>query len=104
MWSDTEPTIAAISTPIGEGALAVIRLSGSEALPIADRVFKPCGASSMTPSLAPSHTLHYGHIARDGRLLDEVLLAVLRAPRTFTREDTVEVSCHGGILTAKLVL
>jgi tRNA modification GTPase len=97
-------TIAAISTPIGEGALAVVRLSGERALEIASRCFKPAGRSSARPVDAPTHTLHYGHIVLNERVVDEVLLAVLRAPRTFTREDMVEISCHGGILPAKMVL
>jgi tRNA modification GTPase len=100
----SERTIAAISTPIGEGGLAVIRLSGAEALAIADAVFQPVGKQSAKPSAAASHTLQYGRIVREGRVIDEVLLAVLRAPRTFTREDMVEISAHGGILPAKLVL
>jgi len=99
-----DDTIAAISTPLGEGGLAVIRLSGPQALTIADKCFEPVGASSRTPSQAPSHTVHYGKILREQKVVDEVLLTVLRAPRTFTREDTVEISCHGGLLPAKLVL
>ncbi len=103
MESDFD-TIVAISTPLGEGALAVIRLSGSEALELADALFKPAGAGSVRPSQAASHTVHYGQIVRDRQAIDEVMLTVLRAPRTFTREDMVEISCHGGILPAKLVL
>ena len=99
-----DDTIAAIATPLGEGGLAVIRLSGSRALAIADECFQPAGRSSVKPSAAATHTIHYGHIVREGRRIDEVLLAVLRAPRTFTREDTVEISCHGGLLPARLVL
>jgi tRNA modification GTPase len=95
-----DDTIAAIATPLGEGGLAVLRISGPEALAIADKIF----AGKDKPSTAPTHTIHFGNIVRDGKTLDEVLLAVLRAPRTFTREDTVEISCHGGILPAKLVL
>lgn len=97
-------TIAAIATPLGEGGLAVLRVSGPEALAVADKVFVPVGKTSQKPSAAPSHTIHYGRVERDGRFVDEVLVAVLRAPRTFTREDTVEFSCHGGLLPAKLVL
>jgi len=100
----TDDTIAAIATPIGEGGLAVIRLSGASALAVADRCFSPAGKSSVPPSAAPTHTIQFGKIIRAGRVVDEVLLAVLRAPRTFTREDTVEISCHGGLLPAKLVL
>jgi tRNA modification GTPase len=100
----TDDTIAAIATPIGEGGLAVVRLSGANALATADKIFAPAGKSSSKPSAAASHTIQYGKIVRDGKTIDEVLLAVMRAPRTFTREDTVEISCHGGILPAKLVL
>ena len=93
-----EDPIAAIATPLGEGGLAVIRLSGAQAFVIADKCFLPLGKSSLKPSAAPTHTVHFGN------LIDEVLLTGLRAPRTFTREDTVEISCHGGLLPAKLVL
>jgi tRNA modification GTPase len=101
MFTDT---IAAIATPIGEGGIAVIRVSGPKALTVADKCFAPSGKSSAKPSAAATHTLHYGHIIHAGAAVDEVMLAVLRAPRTFTREDTVEISCHGGLLTTKLVL
>jgi tRNA modification GTPase len=99
-----EDTIAAIATPLGEGGLAVVRLSGAQAFAIADKSFQPVGKSSLKPSAAPTHTIQFGKIVRDEKVIDEVLLAVLRAPRTFTREDTVEISCHGGLLPAKLVL
>lgn len=99
-----DDTIAAIATPLGEGGLAVVRLSGAQAVAIADKIFLPAGKKSLKPSAAPTHTVHFGKIIRNGITIDEVLLAVLRAPRTFTREDTIEISCHGGILPAKLVL
>ena len=99
-----DDTIAAIATPLGEAGLAVIRLSGPQALAIADRCFAPAGEASLKPSAATTHTLHFGHVVRDGQTVDEGLLAVMRAPRTFTREDVVEITCHGGILPAKLVL
>jgi tRNA modification GTPase len=99
-----DETIAAIATPLGEGGLAVVRLSGAQAFAIADKCFQPAGKSSLKPSAAPTHTIQFGKIVRDEKAVDEVLLAVLRAPRTFTREDTVEISCHGGLLPAKLVL
>jgi len=99
-----DDTIAAIATPPGEGGLAVLRLSGPQALSIAGRCFQPVGIRNQAPADAASHTIHYGKIVRAGEVIDEVLLSVLRAPRTFTREDTVEISCHGGILPAKLVL
>jgi tRNA modification GTPase len=99
-----DDTIAAIATPLGEGGLAVIRVSGGDALAVADKVFVPAGKSSTKASAAATHTIQYGHIVHGGRTIDEVLAAVMRAPRTFTREDVVEIMCHGGVLTAKMVL
>jgi tRNA modification GTPase len=95
-----DDTIAAIATPLGEGGLAVLRISGPKAFEVADRSFK----GSIVPSKATSHTVHYGHIVRDDRVIDEVMLTILRTPRTFTGEDTAEITCHGGVLAAKLVL
>jgi len=99
-----DDTIAAIATPLGEGGLAVIRISGPQALAVTDKCFRPIGKNSRKPSAATSHTIQYGKITRGGKTIDEVLLAVLRAPRTYTCEDTVEITCHGGILPARLVL
>ena len=99
-----DDTIAAIATPLGEGGLAVVRISGPQTLAVADKSFLPVGENSLKPSAAATHTIHYGKIVRQGRSVDEVLVAVMRAPHTFTREDTVEITCHGGILPAKLVL
>ncbi|MGB7769262.1 MAG: tRNA uridine-5-carboxymethylaminomethyl(34) synthesis GTPase MnmE [Verrucomicrobiia bacterium] len=99
-----DDTIAAIATPLGEGGLAVVRISGPQALTIADKGFLPVGKCSLKPSAAATHTIQYGKVVRQGRDVDEVLLAVLRSPRTYTREDTVEITCHGGLLPAKLVL
>ena len=91
-------TIAAISTPQGTGGIAVIRISGNDAVAVADRVF------SGSIKNARSHTVHYGHILKNGEPIDEVLLTVMLAPRTFTREDTVEISCHGGSAATHAVL
>ncbi|HEX3797291.1 MAG TPA: tRNA uridine-5-carboxymethylaminomethyl(34) synthesis GTPase MnmE [Verrucomicrobiae bacterium] len=99
-----DDTIAAIATPLGEGGLAVIRLSGKHALAIADKSFVALGKSAVAPSAAPTHTLHYGKVVRHGRDVDEAMLAVMRAPRTLTREDVVEITCHGGLLPARSVL
>lgn len=95
-------TIAAISTPVGEGGIAVIRVSGPEAVEVVDRVYK--GKRSLTE--VDTHTVHYGHILHPEtkEVLDEVLVTVMRAPRTFTREDVVEVSCHGGVVPVQKVL
>jgi tRNA modification GTPase len=96
-----DDTIAAISTPIGEGGIAIIRVSGPNALAVGDRIFhsRDGGVSKF-----PSHTLHFGTIGRNGEMIDQVMLAVLRAPRTYTKEDTVEINCHGGVLTARKIL
>ena len=99
-----QDTIAAISTPIGEAGLGVVRLSGANSLKIADTCFKPVGENSRRASEAATHTVHYGKMHHSGKVIDEVLVTVLRAPRTFTREDMVEISCHGGVLPTKLVL
>lgn len=99
-----EATIAAIATPLGEGGLAVIRVSGQDALVIADRCFLAAGKDRPAITSAPTHTIHYGHVVREGRTVDEVLVSVMHAPRTFTGEDVVEITCHGGILASKMVL
>ncbi|HOX56352.1 MAG TPA: tRNA uridine-5-carboxymethylaminomethyl(34) synthesis GTPase MnmE [Candidatus Paceibacterota bacterium] len=99
-----DDTIAAIATPLGEGGLAVIRISGPQALAVADRCFLPARENAVKPSVAATHTIHLGHIVSDGQKVDEAMLAVMRAPRTFTREHVVEITCHGGILATKLVL
>jgi len=94
--------MAAISTPMGEGGIGMVRLSGPDAIVIADRAFRsPRGAPL---SSQPSHTIHYGHVVVDDEVVDEVLVSVLRAPRTYTREDVVEFSCHGGIAAVRAVL
>ena len=99
-----DDTIAAIATPLGEGGLAVIRISGPKALAVADGCFAPAGSVSSKPSAAATHTIHFGHVVHKGQNIDEVLLAVMRPPHTFTREEVVEITCHGGILPAKMVL
>ncbi len=99
-----DDTIAAIATPLGEGGLAVIRISGSQALSVADACFRSPRGSAPRPSQRDSHTVHYGFIELEGKRVDEVLLTVMRAPRTFTREDVVEISCHGGMVPTQRVL
>jgi len=99
-----DDTIAAIATPLGQGGLAVIRVSGGKALATVDALFTPASKSKTRLAKAKTHTLHYGHIVRDGQRLDEVIVSVMKAPATFTREDVVEISCHGGIRSTKAVL
>jgi tRNA modification GTPase len=93
-------TIAAISTPAGEGAIALIRISGEGAIAVADRVYRGKG----TPSEFPSHTQHLGEIVQGNQMIDQVMLGVHRAPGSYTGEDLVEISCHGGILVTARVL
>lgn len=94
-----ERTIAAIATPIGEGGVAIIRISGKEALFIADQVFSGPVHTYQT------HTAHLGKIvSKDGSVIDQALLLVMRSPRSYTGEDTVEIHCHGGSFIAKKVL
>lgn len=82
----------------------MLRISGPQALEIADKVFRPAKAGSPAPSKAPTHTAHYGYVFDGDLQLDEVLLTVFRAPRSFTREDVVEISCHGGTLVTRRIL
>ncbi len=95
-------TITSISTPMGEGAIGIVRLSGLDAVEIADKLYK--GRKQLKD--VPTHTINYGHIIdpETQEVVEEVMVSVLRAPRTFTREDIVEINCHGGILTINRVL
>ena len=96
-------TIAAISTPPGEGAISIVRLSGDQAVQLADKVYH---SGNKRLSEVPSHTIHYGHIVdpKSDQLVDEVMVSVMRAPKTFTREDVVEINCHGGIVVVNQIL
>lgn len=93
-----EDTIAAISTALGVGAISIIRVSGNQAIEIVNKIF------DRDILKKKSHTIHYGHIMEQEKIIDEVLISIMRAPRTFTREDVVEINCHGGIATTKKVL
>ncbi len=92
-------TICAISTALKEGAISIVRLSGEDAIPIVNQIF------TKDLSHVPSHTIHYGHILDDHKEpVDEVLVSVFRAPKTYTREDIVEINCHGGIFITRKIL
>lgn len=91
-------TIVAISTTTGVGAISIIRLSGTESLDIVGKVF------TKNLSRVESHTIHYGHIKDKEEVIDEVLVSVMKAPKTFTREDIIEINCHGGIAPTNKVL
>ncbi len=92
MKSFVEDTIVGISTKLGTSAISIIRLSGPKAIEYVNSCFKGKNLEEV-----PSHTIHYGYIMKDGNVLDEVLVTVMRAPKSFTTEDVVEVNCHGGI-------
>ena len=95
-------TIAAISTPLNSSGIGIVRMSGDEAVMIADKVFRKKGKGKLSD--AASHTIHYGHIWDETGMIDEVLVMLMRGPRTFTAEDTVEINCHGGVYVLKRVL
>ena len=94
-------TIAAISTPPGEGAISIVRMSGEEAVAIANKVFKGKDLTKVS-----SHTINYGHILdpKTGEEIDEVMVSVMLAPKTFTKEDVIEINCHGGIVPTNQIL
>jgi len=100
----TDDTIAAISTPLGEGGIGIVRLSGPDALGIAERIFRSPKGRRL--GSVKSHTVTYGHIvdAATGTAVDEVLVTVMRAPHTYTAEDVAEINCHGGVLPLRRVL
>lgn len=97
-------TIAAISTPMGEGAIAIVRLSGDQAIDIADKLFKGVGGKRIKE--VGTHTIHYGHIIdpKTAEVAEEVMVAVMKGPKTFTKEDVVEINCHGGLVSVNRVL
>lgn len=98
----TNPTVAAISTPHGTGGISVIRVSGPDSVDIVDKIFRAKSGKALNNS--KTHRIHYGHILDNDKIIDEVLVAVMLAPNTFTREDTVEINCHGGLVVTEKVL
>ena len=95
-------TIAAVSTPIGSGGIGIVRISGSEAVDIANGLFVPHKGKSLAER--KSHSINYGRLVYKGQVCDEVLVSLMRAPNTYTREDVVEINCHGGIRAVTAVL
>lgn len=94
-----DDTIVAISTALGVGAISIIRVSGNNALKYVSNIFKEEDLTNVE-----THTIHYGHIYDNEKIIDEVLVMVMKGPKTFTMEDTVEINCHGGIATTNKVL
>ena len=86
-------TIIALATPSGAGAIAIIRLSGPDAITMVDAFFKSIHSKKL--SSQKTHTIHLGHIVEDSRVLDEVLVSVFKNPKSYTGEDVIEISCHG---------
>lgn len=94
-----DDTIAAISTALGVGAISIIRVSGKDSLNIVDKIFDGKDLTKV-----PSHTIHYGHILSDNEIIDEILVSVMLSPKTFTKENIVEINSHGGIATTNKIL
>ena len=94
-----EDTIASISTALANGAISIVRVSGVDAIRVVNSCFKGKDLTKVK-----SHTITYGHIYDNDNVIDEVLVSVFRAPKTFTREDIVEINCHGGIYVTNKIL
>lgn len=100
--SQKNDTIAAVATGLGDSGIGIVRISGPDALIVAGKIFS--AKDGEKPSKYKTYTLHYGWIVADGQIIDEVLLAVMRAPGSYTKEDVVEINCHGGIVAMRRVL
>ena len=102
-------TIAAIATALSDSGIGIVRISGDKALEIADSILRTKGGKSFVCS-AKSHTIHYGFVVENKdeqksmKIIDEVMVSVFHAPKSYTKEDVVEINCHGGVLVTKKVL
>ena len=96
-------TIAAIATALSESGIGIIRISGKEAVAIADKVYRSKNGKKHLINV-PSHTIHYGYIVDDNEIIDEVMVLVMKAPKSYTAEDTVEINCHGGVFMMRRIL
>ena len=104
MYSDKKETIAAIATAVSDSGIGIIRISGDDAIRIADKLYRNA-KGERTLQTYESHTIHYGFITEDDEtVIDEVMISVMKAPRSYTAEDTVEINCHGGILMMRKIL
>ena len=95
-------TIAAIATAMSSSGIGIVRISGEEAVLVADRIFEMKNHKKL--SEMPTHTIHYGHIHDEDEVIDEVMVLLMRGPKSYTREDTVEIDCHGGVYVMKRIL
>lgn len=96
-------TIAAIATAMSNSGIGIVRISGNEALDVADRIFRPKKGSRKVSDME-THTIHYGYVTDGDEVIDEVMLLIMKAPRSYTCEDTIEIDCHGGVLVMKKIL
>ena len=96
-------TIAAIATAMSNSGIGIVRISGDEALDVADRIFRPKKGSRKVSDME-THTIHYGYVTDGDEVIDEVMLLIMKAPRSYTCEDTIEIDCHGGVLVKKKIL
>lgn len=96
-------TIAAIATAMSNSGIGIVRISGDEALEVADRIFRPKKGSRKVSDME-THTIHYGYVVDGDEVIDEVMLLIMKAPRSYTCEDTIEIDCHGGVLVMKKIL
>lgn len=96
-------TIAAIATAMSNSGIGIVRISGDEALEVADRIFRPKKGSRKVSDME-THTIHYGYVTDGDEVIDEVMLLIMKAPRSYTCEDTIEIDCHGGVLVMKKIL
>lgn len=96
-------TIAAIATALTDSGIGIIRISGTDAIDIADKIFQTKGGKHLFHTFE-SHTIHYGFIVDENEIVDEVMISMMKAPRSYTMEDTVEINCHGGVLTMQKIL
>lgn len=96
-------TIAAIATAMSNSGIGIVRISGDEALDVADRIFRPKNGSRKVSDME-THTIHYGYVTDGDEVIDEVMLLIMKAPRSYTCEDTIEIDCHGGVLVMKKIL
>ncbi len=96
-------TIAAIATAMSNSGIGIVRISGDEALEVADRIFRPKKGSRKVSDME-THTIHYGYVVDGDEVVDEVMLLIMKAPRSYTCEDTIEIDCHGGVLVMKKIL
>lgn len=96
-------TIAAIATAMSNSGIGIVRISGDEALDVADRIFRPKKGSRKVSDME-THTIHYGYVTDGDEVIDEVMLLIMKAPRSYTCEDTIEIDCHGGVLVMKKIL